>query len=167
MQIVGDELERLALSNANPRDADLLGRSAFNRYYYAAYLITRNTLGRIDASWKRANHSDVPTILRLSLKGPAKAAIDRQQRGSLLTKDEGRRLLSKILTIGDELARLLEGAYDARCLADYEPEVVTIRTNNTIELKAYKLTTAKTWPRIANNLCAQILKIWREIGLAG
>ena len=52
MQYVGSELERLALSDADPNNADLLGRSAFNRYYYAAFLITRETLGYMQPNWK-------------------------------------------------------------------------------------------------------------------
>ena len=37
MQIVGDELQRLALAERDPINFDLLGRSAFNRYYYATF----------------------------------------------------------------------------------------------------------------------------------
>lgn len=59
MQYVGSELERLALSDADPNNADLLGRSAFNRYYYAAFLITRETLGYMQPNWKGTQHANI------------------------------------------------------------------------------------------------------------
>lgn len=37
MKYVGNELQRLALNEPETTNADLLGRSAFNRYYYAAF----------------------------------------------------------------------------------------------------------------------------------
>ncbi|MDH1993773.1 hypothetical protein N5J40_02740 [Aeromonas caviae] len=165
MQIVGNELARLALSNHNPVEADLLGRSAFNRYYYAAFLTTRNTLGCMQDNWKGTAHANIPTLLKDGLRKPAEAAIDKQLRVGLLDKGDKARLLANIKAVGSELAELLKHAYDARILADYEPEIKTVIDNNVIALKSYKITTAKQWPDRANLLCSRLLGLWKEIGL--
>ena len=46
MKIVGEKLERWALEQKAVDEKDLFGRSAFNRYYYAVFLLTREMLGK-------------------------------------------------------------------------------------------------------------------------
>lgn len=165
MQIVGNELEKLALSNPDPTDSDLLGRSAFNRYYYSAFLVTREMLGQMEASWKYTMHAGIPDLLRNSLRKKAKQVLDRQVSRGLIEQGKSSRLLTDVNYTANELAQLLESAYDARIIADYQPEVQTVRDGNIIKLKAYKLTTAKEWPERAGLLCGKLLRIWRDIGL--
>jgi len=166
MQIVGDELERLALSEGDHSSSDLLGRSAFNRYYYAAFLITRETIGSMKSNWKGTAHAEIPNLLEKGLRKPARAAIKRQVQSGILDSGDESRLLSDLNSSGAELAQLLKQAYDARILADYEPEIKTTRSGRVIMLKSYKLSTAKEWPGRANTICARLLRIWKEIGLA-
>jgi hypothetical protein len=166
MLIVGNELERLALSNGDPTDSDLLGRSAFNRYYYASFLITRETLGSMQSNWKGTVHAEIPNLLEKGLKKPAKAEIKKQLRIGLIDKGDESRLLSELNATGGELAQMLRLAYDARILADYEPEIKTTRHGNIISLKSHTLTTAKNWPATASRLCGRLKRIWKEIGLA-
>ncbi|URQ90958.1 hypothetical protein [Pseudoalteromonas sp. SCSIO 43101] len=166
MQYVGSELERLALSDADPNNADLLGRSAFNRYYYAAFLITRETLGYMQPNWKGTQHANIPELLTTSLKKPAKHALTKQRRNGLITPGKESRLLTELRTTASELAQLLTQAYDARILADYEPEIKTIKDKNVICLQSHKLTTARQWPEQADRHCARLKRIWKEIGLA-
>lgn len=165
MQIVGNELERLALTYPDPAGCDLLGRSAFNRYYYAAFLITRNTLGSMQSNWKGTAHAEIPNLLKTGLRKPAKAALKNQVKLGLLDKGNESQLLTELNGAANELAELLKHAYDARILADYEPEIKTVREGNVITLKSHKLTTAKEWPDRANKLCARLLRVWKEIGL--
>ncbi|AFV84414.1 hypothetical protein amad1_04450 [Alteromonas mediterranea DE1] len=166
MQYVGSELERLALIDTDPNNADLLGRSAFNRYYYAAFLITRETLGYMQPNWKGTPHANIPELLITKLKKPAKPALTKQRRSGLITPGEESRLLSGLSTTASELAQLLTQAYDARILADYEPEIKTTKDKNVICLKSHKLTTARQWPEQADRYCARLKRIWKEIGLA-
>ena len=166
MQYVGSELERLALMNTDPNNADLLGRSAFNRYYYAAFLITRETLGYMQPNWKGTQHANIPELLTASLKRPAKHALTQQRRKGLITPGKESRLLTELSTVASELAQLLTQAYDARILADYEPEIKTIKDKNVICLKSHKLTTARQWPEQAGRHCNRLKRIWKEIGLA-
>lgn len=167
MKIVGDELAILALNATDADSSDLLGRSAFNRYYYAAFLITRDTLGFMQTNWKGTAHAEIPNLLEKGLRKPAEHQIKRQVRVGLLEQSESHRVLSNLSSTARELAQLLREAYDARILADYEPEIKTSRTaQNIICLKSYKITTAKTWPAKAEAQCGQLRKIWKEIGLA-
>jgi hypothetical protein len=165
MQYVGDELERLALSHGDAANSDLLGRSAFNRYYYAAFLITRETIKSMQISPKFVKHAEIPIILLDGLKKAAKPRLDKQVKAGLIDRGTHSRLLTELNVIGNELAQLLQHANDARVLADYEPEIKTERNGAVIKLKSYKLTTAKEWPSRASQLCGKLLKIWRDIGL--
>lgn len=166
MQIVGNELERLALSNGDPKDSDLLGRSAFNRYYYASFLITRETLGFMQSNWKGTVHAEIPNLLEKGIRKPARVALEKQLRTGLIDKGEKSRILAELNSTGSELAQLLRLAYDARILADYEPEIRTTRQDNVISLKSYKLSAAKNWPTTAERLCGRLKRTWKEIGLA-
>lgn len=165
MKYVGSELERLALSAPDPDNSDLLGRSAFNRYYYAAFLTTRETLGYMQPNWKGTQHANIPELLETSLRKPAKHALAKQRRSGLLDQGEESRLLTDLNATASELAQLLRLAYDARILADYEPEIKTTRDGNVICLKSHKLTTASQWPAQASRHCARLKRIWKDIGL--
>ncbi len=165
MQFVGDELEKLALGNGDVTNADLLGRSAFNRYYYAAFLKTRETLGLMQESWRGTAHANIPQLLEEGLKGPAQHALNRMVRAKLIDQGDKARILRDLNITANGLAQLLREAYDARLIADYQPEIKTERENDLIKLKSYKLTTAKEWPSRANQLCARLLKIWKEFSI--
>ncbi len=166
MQYVGSELERLALNNPDLNHADLLGRSAFNRYYYAAFLITRETLGFMQSNWKGTAHAEIPNLLEKALRRPAKAALQKQVRSGLLDKGDESRLLAELNATGSELSQMLRLAYDARILADYEPEIKTMKEGGVIYLRTHKLTTASQWPNQAEKQCAKLRRIWKDIGLA-
>ncbi|KNC24797.1 hypothetical protein FF38_06212, partial [Lucilia cuprina] len=81
----------------------------------------------------------------------------------LLDKGNESRLLSELKAAGNELSQLLRLAYDARILADYEPEIKTMKNDGVICLKAHKLTTASQWPKQAEKQCAKLKRIWKEI----
>ena len=166
MQIVGDELQSLALATYDPLNFDLLGRSAFNRYYYATFLTTRKTLAMMQSNWKGTPHAEIPNLLKTNLKKKASIQLKAQVKQGLINSAEQSRIQQSIHALGCELAELLKFAYDARVLADYEPEIPITRENNVILLKTHKITTAKEWPNRADTLCKQLLKHWRRIGLA-
>ena len=94
MKIVGDELSILASSRHGSDDFDLLGRSAYNRYYYSAYLITRQTVGQMRSDWKRISHAGLPTLLDSALINVVKSHLERQRRTNLITQGQYSRLLS-------------------------------------------------------------------------
>ena len=166
MQIVGDELQRLALATYDPLNFDLLGRSAFNRYYYATFLITRKTLAIMQSNWKGTAHAEIPNLLENALRKPVSARLKNQIRLGLIDEGDKSRILTNINIAGCELAQLLRHAYHARILADYEPEIPLMKQDDMIMLDSYKLTTAREWPNRAEILCKRLLKSWKEAGLA-
>lgn len=163
MKIVGDQLAVWALAQTEDDKKDLFGRSAFNRYYYAAFLSARQMLGELETKWKRTAHGNIPGLLRGKLKNKLKSAIDK----GILTREEGMQVIKKHNSSADDLADLLEQAYKVRISADYEPEVRIQQTNKAISLSGHTLTSAKEWPGRAASYCKAIRNAWREAGLAG
>ena len=64
---VADHLSKAARTTVGG-EADAFGRSAFNRYYYAAFLSTRELLSMIERSWSGVPHSNIPALLENDLR---------------------------------------------------------------------------------------------------
>jgi hypothetical protein len=98
MRIVGDHLAEVAAKSGDATHFDLFGRSAFNRYYYSAFLSVRTALRTIDSRWATPSHQAVPAVL----KGDVLARLKRQtpviSLKSLFTEDKIR-----ALKVGDEV----------------------------------------------------------------
>ncbi|HAS13824.1 MAG TPA: hypothetical protein DCS01_00830 [Idiomarina abyssalis] len=165
MQIVAETLEVLAIKDKDASHSDLFGRSAFNRYYYAPFLITRETISEMKSNWKGTAHAEIPNLLVKGLRKPA-AAIRTQVKVGLIDHGDKSRILGEFNSTGQELAQLLREAYDARIAADYEPELKIHKDGNIITLKSYSLSSAKNWPRRTRQLCSLLLRGWEDIGLA-
>ena len=166
MKIVGDQLAAWALAQAEDDKKDLFGRSAFNRYYYAAFLSTRQMLGELETKWERTAHRNIPDLLKDKLKPKLKSAILAIDK-RILTRGQGMRVIEQHNKSLSDLADLLEQAYNARISADYEPEVRIQETNKGISLGNHTLTSAEKWPGRAASCCKAIRKAWKEAGLAG
>ncbi|MXR70311.1 hypothetical protein GNT65_16760 [Shewanella sp. JBTF-M18] len=167
MKYVGERLEELAISNGNFSHSNLLGRSAFNRYYYAAFLSTREMLGTLQHSWRGTPHAEIPNLLRQALRKPAEREIQKMIKAGMLDLGDRSRILTSIKTNGSALAQLLTEAYDARLIADYQPEEKIVMEDKVIKLGHHKLSSARNWPDQANRYCALILRTWKELGLVG
>lgn len=166
MKFVGEKLEDLALKDPEFCHSDLLGRSAFNRYYYASFLITRKLLGELRSNWKGTAHKNIPELLRESLKKPVVTTLNSQVKKGLMSQSEKSRILTRLQISTEELAEMLEAAYDARIIADYIPEELIDINNKVICLRSYKLSTAKQWPDRASSYCKTIYRVWGDAGLA-
>lgn len=164
MKFVGEQLEKLALLEPVKKQADTLGRSAFNRYYYASFLITREMLGSLDPKWKHTAHAAIPNHLRTAIRRLVKSQLDKAVKQELVTISQKSRLLTALKIATDELANLLTEAYAVRIVADYQPEIPIIVEEKVIILDGNKLTLASKWPSRANMYCSKILKVWRDTG---
>ncbi len=165
MQIVAHQLECWANENDEEIEKDLFGRSAFNRYYYASFLITREMLGAFRTTWKRTAHAGIPELLEAGLKKTVVNQIKRNCAKNIMTAREGSVLRDKLRVASAELANLLRIAYDARKIADYEPEIKIITANKVIKLDTHKLSSAAGWPNRASSNCKTIRSVWRDAGL--
>ena len=166
MNIVGKKLEDWALEQTDFSSKDFFGRSAFNRFYYAAFLVTREMIGALDAKWTNTNHNQIPDLLEGSVKDPVKEELQASVKKGLITAGERSRFLTTLNYASSELANLLRWAYDIRCIADYEPEIKIEQKAKVIFLNEYKLASASTWPDRANAYCKAIRKVWGDTGLA-
>ena len=166
MKIVGEQLESWALERRAHDEKDFFGRSAFNRYYYAVFLLTREMLGEFKTSWKGTMHASIPNLLRTSVKKEVVQTLEKAVRSGFMTKGESSQIIQQHNRSLAELADLIEMAYQVRIIADYEPEIAIQQERNVLSLDSHKLTSAKTWPDRASAYCKAIRKVWKEVGLA-
>ena len=74
--VVGARLHEIALETSTEGEADAFGRSAFNRYYYAAFLLAREMFREMYKGPESINHADIPA----HLKGRVLRAITTRAR---------------------------------------------------------------------------------------
>ena len=166
MKVVGEQLEKWAYAQSESDKKDLFGRSAFNRYYYAAFLITREMLSKYDVVWKRATHAGIPDLLEGKFMKPIIDRLRIDAKKNRITDSEMNRLKSELLLATTGLANLLREAYSVRVIADYEPETAIASMGEVISLNSYKLNSASNWANRASSYCKTIHKVWRDVGLA-
>lgn len=165
MKLVGEKLENVASSESDLIKKDLFGRSAFNRYYYAAFLITRELLGDLEPKWKKTPHKEIPELLQGAVRKPVIRRLKQDVKKDLITHGELSALQSKLNIATNELANLLVQAYHVRKVADYEPENHISVNNKIIVLSSCKLTSANNWADRASAYCKDIRKVWKDSGL--
>ncbi len=165
MKIVGDKLRDIATASTEPAALDQFGRSAFNRYYYAAYLAVRERLMVINDRWGKSPHKTLPEILSKSLCRAAAEQAKRLSRAGVLDTAEGAKYVRSIRICAGSLAQMLTDAYEARRVADYEPRELVVRDSGSLRLRNFTLRAAESWPSQAENAAAQMLIHWRKLGL--
>ena len=166
MKRVGVALENIALDASGTAEKDLFGRSAFNRYYYAAFLQTREMLGQFKSGWKKTPHKGIPELLKTQVKRQVSSKLKKAVKKELVSEQERSRILTKLNRATSELSNLLAEAYDIRVIADYESETLLASDGRTLTLNEYKLATANGWANRASAYCKDIRCVWRDSGLA-
>ncbi len=164
MKDVADKLKEIALAADNVHQIDQFGRSAFNRYYYAAYLAIRHTLLEIDDGWARSPHKSLPGILTDTVFKSAKRIAIRSNKKRLIDAAEMNHILSSIRICVDELSKILLSGYAARTCADYSPEINVKRISSDLILGNHTINAAKSWPTRAEMRAGQLLSFWRQLG---
>jgi hypothetical protein len=165
MKAVGEHLRVHSVKQTDSNLMDLFGRSAFNRFYYAAFLITRDMLGDLDPKWKKLKHSTLPVILEKSLKPIVLRRVNKNVQSGIMSEGEKSKQLRILKVATGELSNLLKEAYALRCIADYQPELRVSRNRDVLTLEDKKLTTAKTWPDKSSACCKSIRKVFMETGI--
>lgn len=159
-------MERVALdlqtsAQALRNDAqgfDLFGRSAYNRYYYATFLLARQMMISFDPNWK-GSHSSLPD----QLAGTILKQISNFQRKALKFGDSGSiAICGSAKSALNDFSALLKEAYSVRVLADYYPEIaVTPIDGERFKLDRTTISSAHDWPIRARNYIAVIQRAWR------
>jgi hypothetical protein len=166
MIVVAERLSEIALAEPIEEHADSFGRSAFNRYYYASYLIIRDMLRQLDRSWTRTGHSEIPKLLAGEVIKRVRNELHRQEKARLLGSGKAKSILKEANTATAELSNLLKNAYVVRCVADYEPEEKIFCDGRVIKLGEHTIGAARNWPSRASIHTKTLIKIWRQLGLS-
>lgn len=165
MRVVGDRLAEWAAKEKKPESSDVYSRSAFNRYYYATYLLTREMLKELQSSWAKSGHKQIPEILENALLEKSRRTIKNASKSGMISHSEASRFRNSIDSAVSDLSALLRVAYSVRVIADYSPEVRVTRERGNFRLGSHSLNSACRWPDRASIAIARILRAWKELGL--
>ena len=166
MKTVADKLAELAIGEKNENTADAFGRSAFNRYYYASYLVTRQMLKDLNTSWASTGHSKIPELLENRIIKRIRTEIKNQNRAGLIPHNEAERLKYISISAISELTNVLRTAYSARVTADYNPEIRVVRDGHNMKLRDDTLDSAQKWVKRVSQFTKSLLKVWSHLGLS-
>ena len=165
MKIVGDHLAQVSGATTDKVSFDLFGRSAYNRYYYAAFLCVRSGLKRIDSGWAKPTHAAVPDLLRGQVRDRAKKKIRFAVKSAQITNTHGMQLNRAINDAVSELSNLLALAREVRRVADYEPEKLVHKEGRVVKLGTCTLDSATKWMQRADIEVKKILNVYAQLGL--
>jgi len=166
MIIVAKKMAELASALQPHENRDAFGRSAFNRCYYATYLIVREMLAGFNPGWKKTPHKKIPDILEEAILNRIKNELKKQERKGTLKVGRASNIRKSAMFLVSELGALLKIAYSVRCVADYEPEkAVLFETGNVLKLEGHSVSEATKWADRASEHTKNLIKLWRDLGL--
>lgn len=165
MKRVADRLSQIAHDASGSDEINVFGRSSYNRYYYAIFLLVRAKLSQKNTDWGRVAHKSVPDILRGPVLTEIRRSASAQRKSGLLTAGEASQIQDRANYAISDLADLLEEAYQVRCDADYEHDFLVEKSNGTLVMRGRKLSAAASWPRRVEANLGVVVGIWRDLGL--
>ena len=178
MRIVGDKLREWGLSCQDNHTKDLFRRSAYNRYYYAAFLITREMFSDFGLQflsnaerkkYSNPRHSSVESKLD-RIKNKINEKLKQQEKNLTITKAKSTVLESQLELSIEQLKSILPIASKVREKADYKPDIMEFRYNKNkqnkvlIKLNDAYLDEAKDWPQEVQQSCDDIKRVWNDAG---
>lgn len=164
MGIVGSHLANAANEKAG-MEKDSFARSAFNRYYYSAFLEIRSVLQQLNPAWSRPNHADVPELLEKAAIKQIKLEVKKAEDKGLLKRGQAESIRTRSNAAASELASLFTTAREVRRIADYEPEILVQIDGNKYTLNSYSLASAAGWKKQVSVQSKTLLKVYSELGL--
>lgn len=161
---VADHLTACAKGRSGD-EADAYGRSAFNRYYYAIFLTTRDLLVQINRSWLRTSHANVPTVLEQDLLKLVRKTVRNLEKSEILFHGRGQSLINQASSATSEIASTLRLAYKVRVSADYIPEDRVIFEPTGFRLATHTNVEANKWLPYVESRKGILLRILKELSL--
>ena len=161
MEDVAHHLQQEALVRLTAAQRDSFARSAFNRFYYAAFLSVSRTLRLLRPEWAGIPHKNIPDLIH----GTILTALKKGQRQALRVGDqETAEACGRAISLCHDLADLMKTGYAVRVTADYEADVaVDFSSGIDFRLATVKVSTAKQWPRRATAYAQTIQSAWNQI----
>lgn len=160
MKIVAEHLQQQAISRPAP-ERDFFGRSAFNRYYYATYLIVKDSFSHLNKDWSvNLPHAQTAEMLRGAITKQLKAGKNKAAKvgdGELINT------CSRAIAAAEDLAKIMEQGRAARVVADYEPDKKIDFYDNNFSLNKVSVTEAQSWPHRAYAFLQSIEEAWINV----
>lgn len=164
MQVVGNYLSNFAMSiRGTSPDDGLFARSAFNRYYYATFLASRQLLIETTGT-EGLPHKALPEYLIGQFHKVLKRQIQVGFKSGVISNSDRARMLTTLRHNTQLLSDLLVTAYAVRVLADYQPDFPVEVKGDTYSLGTSTLSTASNWAARAQMHCKNLHKIWKDLG---
>ncbi len=162
MEVVAQHLRLHTLLLASGADADLFGRSAFNRFYYSAFLTAKQLLSPTFPAIPQ-NHAGIPDFLR----GTVRTHLSRVKKAAMRAGDlHTANDCSAAQRAAADLADLLAMGYTTRVVADYYPlEPVEFSSASGFKLNQIPVSEAQTWPHRSRAYSQLIINVMRNAGL--
>lgn len=164
LHAVGEHLSATAKANAGAI-ADAYGRSAFNRYYYAAYLEVRELLGQLNADWANQSHANIPKLLEDAVLRKMKTEARKQRQVGAISDSDVERLSRQASSAASAIANTLRTAYSVRVTSDYKPEHVVSFVRGTFSLLTHTDGEARSWLGSIAHQKGILMGVARELGL--
>lgn len=146
-------------------DADAFGRSAFNRYYYAAYLSVRELLSTLDSAWGKKPHSAIPDFLEDKVLDLVKTQAKRMATNGLLSETRRYNLSKQAAQALSDIAATLRVAYRVRVVADYRPYHLVVFDHAEFRLAEHSQAEARNWMGRVDRAKGALIGISKELGL--
>lgn len=144
-------------------EKDAFARSAYNRYYYACFLLLRQSFAEMSANWSQMPHRSYPDVLG----GAIKKRLSAERK--IAKKSEDRDLEKKIdsaLRAVPELRNIMIEANAVRVVADYEPgTLVQFASGQRFSLNSIEISRAHEWYSKVGTLVGIILSAWRQFNV--
>ena len=164
MRIVGDHLRTHACGLASGADFDLFARSAFNRYYYAAFWITRRMLQDLGQPNDKLRHESIPEHITGKFRRNLLNEASSRRKSKVITSKDEARIKANIESATRGIAKVLTSAYLLRCAADYNADARAVCTLSDIRLMGSTGKDARNWVRDTESYCTTLQKAWRNLG---
>jgi hypothetical protein len=154
-------LQKAAIGHGDPKEKDLFGRSAFNRYYYDLFINVRQTLQRLSNDWARAPHKSMPELLRGSVQ---KKVRDIKKQARKISDTQLLSRCERLALFNETLASTLEQANGVRKIADYEPDKpVIFHRDKRFQLNGISINDAHAWHALVDEWSRDFLIVMRSV----
>lgn len=162
MESVALHLKSEATRRTDIYEKDAFGRSAFNRYYYAAYLLVKESFAKLREEWAGdLPHAQIPEMLR----GNVKNTLTKGKRRARRTEDHDTfNLCERAISAAMGLAHLMDEARVTRVVADYKPELLVDFSEGVgYSLNTVSVLQAQNWPYKAKSYLSAISTAWKHV----
>jgi hypothetical protein len=166
MKVVADSLRDSAMNAKDDTESDLFCRSAFNRYYYAVFHLTKSALKESNLWPNDLSHKGLPEYLT----GKALRKVKHALRQAGVFDSEGYRrekdAFFRLQKIMSRQAEILTFAYSIRCKADYDLDVKSIYIRGSLQFHSVRVEAAEDWVKDTLNNVTRLREALKELGIA-